>query len=325
MSRDDREDRELRGEEEEAAGEDRDPTGADRVTALERRSRVLLRAYPAVYRRVRGEEIIGTLLEATPIGRTWPRPRDVRALVTGGLKARAAQNRHLTTAANLRIAVMLGVALYLSGWTALFMRSTVGQFESTAITRAVLTAWPATLTGLLVAATVVLAWLAPRIVALSAALLAAAAVIFYVAPHYDMLGTAITLVLCLAALLALPPHAARPSRRWLWFVGALFLAVLASTANLGDGPVWQVAQLLLAMLLLLVAVGSIVWMGVDARLAIAVLTCLGLIVMQSQVTNLTHGGSALMSVQLGLIIAAVAAPASWLLRRQSAGGLTRGS
>jgi hypothetical protein len=290
MSRDDREDRELRGEEEEAAGEDRDPTGADRVTALERRSRVLLRAYPAAYRRVRGEEIIGTLLEATPIGRTWPRPRDVRALVTGGLKARAAQNRHLTTAANLRIAVMLGVALYLSGWTALFMRR-----------------------------------LAPRIVALSAALLAAAAVIFYVAPHYDMLGTAITLVLCLAALLALPPHAARPSRRWLWFVGALFLAVLASTANLGDGPVWQVAQLLLAMLLLLVAVGSIVWMGVDARLAIAVLTCLGLIVMQSQVTNLTHGGSALMSVPLGLIIAAVAAPASWLLRRQSAGGLTRGS
>jgi len=33
---------------------------------LERRARALLRAYPAEYRRERGEEIIGTLLEAAP-------------------------------------------------------------------------------------------------------------------------------------------------------------------------------------------------------------------------------------------------------------------
>jgi hypothetical protein len=39
---------------------------------LERRARWLLRAYPAAYRADRGEEIIGTLLEAVPPGRDWP-------------------------------------------------------------------------------------------------------------------------------------------------------------------------------------------------------------------------------------------------------------
>ncbi len=118
-----RDDRELPGEDEAAAGEDRDPARADRVTAFERRGRLLLRAYPAAYRRERGEEIISTLLEATPADRTWPRPRDARALIVGGLKARAAQNRHLTTAANLRVAVMVGVSLFLSVWVAVYLRT----------------------------------------------------------------------------------------------------------------------------------------------------------------------------------------------------------
>jgi hypothetical protein len=124
-------------------------------------------------------------------------------------------------------------------------------------------------------------------------------------------------VLCLA-LLALLPHAARPPRRWLWLVGALGLAVLVSAANLGDESIWRVERLLQAALLFFVAVVSIVWMGIDARLAIAVLTCLVLIALQSQLANITHGGGVWMSIPLVLSIAAVAAPAIWLLRRQSA-------
>jgi hypothetical protein len=58
------------------------------VSSLERRCRRLLRAYPARYRRERGEEMLGTLLEASPPGRTWPSWRDTRELVTGGLRAR---------------------------------------------------------------------------------------------------------------------------------------------------------------------------------------------------------------------------------------------
>jgi hypothetical protein len=105
------------------ASDNRDPAGADRVSAVERRSRLLLRAYPAAYRRERGEEIIGMLLEATPADRTWPPARDARALIVGGLLARAAQNRTRTTAASLRIAVLLGVALFLGRWTAAYLGS----------------------------------------------------------------------------------------------------------------------------------------------------------------------------------------------------------
>jgi hypothetical protein len=60
---------------------------------LERRARALLRAYPAEYRRDRAEEIIDTLLEATTGGRAYPSARDARALVAGGLHARALRNR----------------------------------------------------------------------------------------------------------------------------------------------------------------------------------------------------------------------------------------
>jgi hypothetical protein len=58
------------------------------VSPLERRCRWLLRAYPAWYRRDRGGEMLGTLLEASPPGARWPSFRDARALVFGGLRVR---------------------------------------------------------------------------------------------------------------------------------------------------------------------------------------------------------------------------------------------
>src|SRR5215469_11315205 len=84
------------------------------MSPLERRGRLLLRAYPAPYREVRGEEIIGTLLEATPPGRSWPLPRDIRCLIAGVFRAHAAQPRQFTTAAKLRTATLAGVAAYLA-------------------------------------------------------------------------------------------------------------------------------------------------------------------------------------------------------------------
>jgi hypothetical protein len=57
------------------------------VSALERRCR-WLRAYPAWYRRDRGGEMLGTLLEASPPGARWPSFRDARALVIGGARVR---------------------------------------------------------------------------------------------------------------------------------------------------------------------------------------------------------------------------------------------
>ncbi|HEY1820579.1 MAG TPA: PadR family transcriptional regulator [Trebonia sp.] len=58
------------------------------VTRLERCCRLLLLAYPAWYRRRRGEEMLGTLLAATAPGVRWPCFGDARTLITGGLRVR---------------------------------------------------------------------------------------------------------------------------------------------------------------------------------------------------------------------------------------------
>lgn len=55
---------------------------------LERRCRLLLRVYPAWYRRERAGEMLDTLLEVSPPGRRWPSFRDAQALITGGLRVR---------------------------------------------------------------------------------------------------------------------------------------------------------------------------------------------------------------------------------------------
>jgi hypothetical protein len=80
---------------------------------LERRARWLLRAYPAAYRADRGEEIIGTLLEAVPPGRDWPPSREAVALVAEGLRARRAANLRQGLAASLRQVAVAGAAVYL--------------------------------------------------------------------------------------------------------------------------------------------------------------------------------------------------------------------
>jgi hypothetical protein len=81
---------------------------------LERRARWLLRAYPAAYRADRGEEIIDTLLEATPPGRDWPPSREAVSLVTAGLHARRAANLRQGLAVSLRQTAVVGAAVYLA-------------------------------------------------------------------------------------------------------------------------------------------------------------------------------------------------------------------
>ena len=81
---------------------------------LERRARALLRAYPAEYRHGRAEEIIGTLLEAAPPGRSFPTAREAWSLIAGGRHARATRNGRLGVKANVRLALLLGISIYLS-------------------------------------------------------------------------------------------------------------------------------------------------------------------------------------------------------------------
>jgi hypothetical protein len=86
---------------------------------LERRARQLLRAYPAAYRADRGEEIIGTLLEAVPPGRDRPPSREAASLVTAGLRARRAANLRQGLAPSLRQVAVAGAAVYLAQLPAL--------------------------------------------------------------------------------------------------------------------------------------------------------------------------------------------------------------
>ncbi|UWP86457.1 hypothetical protein [Dactylosporangium fulvum] len=55
---------------------------------LARRYRRRMFAYPRAYRRSRGDELLGTLLEAAPPGRTRPTLRETADLVRHGLRAR---------------------------------------------------------------------------------------------------------------------------------------------------------------------------------------------------------------------------------------------
>jgi hypothetical protein len=63
------------------------------VTALERRYRRLLTWYPARYRRLYGEEMIGVLLASAPTGQNRPGKADILDLIGGGLRARLRWSR----------------------------------------------------------------------------------------------------------------------------------------------------------------------------------------------------------------------------------------
>jgi hypothetical protein len=82
--------------------------------ALERRYLALLRCYPAAYRRARGSELLGTLLEAAAPGQRWPDRRECRALALGGLRARTGADRVRSRGELWLGAVRLAVLLLLA-------------------------------------------------------------------------------------------------------------------------------------------------------------------------------------------------------------------
>ncbi len=290
------------------ASKGRGPAGADRVTPLERRSRLLLRAYPAAYRRERGEEMIGTLLETTP-DRAWPRLQDVRALVAGGLKARAAQNRRISAAANLRVAVMAGSSLYLVMLAAEFLGIGLGELRLNPMPAWY---WPV-LVGASLAATVLLAWVTRPAIAAISALAAAVAVYFLDRGPAHLLWPFMPVFVSLAVIVLLAPRQSRPPRKWLWLIGAFSVAVLWFAIDPLYGWGFQVLRVAPVVAF---GVASIAWIAIDARLAVAVATfCLTLYAYQALAFD-----SGL--IPFLLIIGGVGALAAWLLRRQSARGTT---
>ena len=87
-------------------------------SALERRYRHLLSAYPDAYRETHGEEILTTLMDGAAPGQVRPDAREAIGLVVGGLRTRARlaaeEGRAALWADGLRLAAVLLLASLLS-------------------------------------------------------------------------------------------------------------------------------------------------------------------------------------------------------------------
>jgi hypothetical protein len=251
------------------------------MTPLERRSRLLLLAYPAAYRQVRAEEMLDTLLESSPAGRSWPLPRDCTAMIVGGLQVRAAQNRRLSTAANLRLAAMLGCFLYVS--YAFTVSTEILWFQGPGMWRQSYSypslAWAA---GLL-ACIVVLGVRPGRRKGAIAAMVAVAALIAGTAaaiisdPVAENVANKLGPVVVLAVL-ALLSHGERLPRVWLWAPGVVVSVIVLGPAAISlfwhDFSPWQPAAI--SYMWPAIVFLAFAWIAIDARPAVGVAIFLGL-------------------------------------------------
>ena len=223
----------------------------------------------------------------------------------------------------MRVAVMGGLALYLSLWVANYLVGVVHALVSNFAPPVGSSSWPAAVAALLTGAAVVLAWTAPRVAALTVALAAAAGVVYFglaVGGPHALLGARLLELLALAGLAALAPREGHPSRHWLWLPG--LIAVSSPIVELGVSYGWlgYSWQRWCQLPLFAVIMCGIFWVAVDARLMIAALTVFALIELQLPVAELSSGypGGFLASVPFLGVGVAVAVAAVWLLRRQSA-------
>ena len=278
---------------------------------LERRARVLLWAYPYGYRAERGAEMLDTLIEAAPAGRTWPTLTDAGALLWGGLRVRTAQNRRLATPTNWRLALLLALVLYVAPpaaqWIGQSVESSVGwhiaRFDPFHTAAAVFT---------LLAC--VLVWCAPSRFAVFAAVIAAAsaAVSAVQLPYRSLSGLILAAILLLMAVCARGRD--RMPRSWLWLVAApmyVYLHLMWQSLNLIG--TWELLAQAVAVVVLL-------WMIFDARPILAVAVYLILTAVVGRV-EWGHGyGDEVWYMPFALaypLSAAAILLATWRVRRQA--------
>jgi hypothetical protein len=291
---------------------------------LERHARALLRAYPAEYRHGRAEEIIGTLLEAAPPGRSFPPAREAWSLIAGGRHARAARNRRLGVKANVRLALLLGISTYFMGYRfgLILAGNALGFLPGDGAS------WLTNTALALGAAAALAPWLGSR--AATTALAIPAGTLLAYAELRGHHGSLVTVSLAedlivMAALAALSGGPVRLPRSWLWLPCAFPLTLAAGrllSPQHVRGPVSASHLELDAQLLLAVVV--VCWLVTDARPAFA---CLAMLLEEvTSVLPYVVYDKSLMIQNLGLwvlgqfaIVLPILLPAAWLLlRRQKA-------
>ena len=145
----------------------------------------------------------------------------------GGLNARAAQNHRLSTSANLRLAVMLGLTIWL-GYLASNRLGDLGYFWSGKVAPTKEYVWALGIACVLIFVAIVLTWLAPRVIAVPTLLAAAT-----LAPlpgrltAYAAFPSAV--LVGLTVLAASRPE--RPPRAWLWWFAMLPASALVDAAT----------------------------------------------------------------------------------------------
>ena len=310
------------------------------MTGLEQRARLLLRAYPPAYRQTRGEEILGTMLEATPPGRAWPPLRDAWSLVRGGLRARAARNRRAGLAASLRQAALLGFALFLT-------KIAGEQFQDFSFARPssadhlVTAGLLPLLAGCLLLAAVAAAWSGRRGLVLATAIAAAPVVAWreYTYPQgtpfprlpspvqASLILWAVLAVVSLAALVILTRDTERLAPAWLSLPG-LALALLILERFWHYQGSYHIPHDQLATIVLAAFIPTFCWLATDVRPALGLMVFLLLsellaVVEGTQATLMLREpagsfwreyGSNLLSLAFAV---AVTAAGAWLLRRQT--------
>jgi len=282
------------------------------MTPLERHGRWLLRAYPAWYRRERVAEILDTLIEASPSGRRWPSVRDGRALVMAGLRVRAGQDQRLPTAANVRMALMLGAVLALLWLVANDLSDAVLHWTHTYSPSPGI-AYEA-VCGLLTLAAVVAVWFAPRHVVAVLAVAAAGLYVYWGDRVMAIQPAGLLVILAIAVF-----GAERLPRSWLWLAGAIFAVSLLQGFTPLPSLYFLYTPLVFVPWVILGAV--VLWAAVDARpaIAMAIYIASNYLVIDA-LGYLGYGTPVLTSWQLNVPAmgaAVLGAGALWRLRRQA--------
>ena len=293
---------------------------------LERRARALLRAYPAEYRHGRAEEIIGTLLEAAPPGRSFPSAREAWSLLAGGRHARATRNRRLGVKANVRLALLLGISIYLTFCFGLTVALALAQ-RALGFPAGDEASWLVTAAAVLGVAAALAPWLGSRVAVTALAI--PAGVLFAYAELSGTHGEATTMsvaefLILLAALAALSGGPVRLPRSWLWLSGAFSLALVAGRLlSPRHAPSSALEWSLELGALVLLAVVVVCWLVTDARPALALCLAVLLETVTGALSNLIFGDYLNVWLDLLLIqfafVLPVLLPVAWLLlRRQKA-------
>ncbi len=239
-------------------------TETQATEVLARRYRALLRAYPKAWREQRGDELLGTLLDAAEPGRRRPNVRESASIVVQGLQERLGLRRRRSCGAVWSEGLRIGALLLLGG---AFAEVLVALYENmdfpaqAAWYGAAVPVGGAAIAALVLGRTVVAAVLTGVWAVLPAG-------------HGELPWTVMTALLVLAALSLTDRGRQRISAVWLGVVPVTVL--LWFGFHLLTGEFFQPAGALVYPFALLLAVTAGVL--VDPRLPVAV-ACLSVVVM----------------------------------------------